>query len=274
MPAKTVADLVAFNKLVSPEDKVYVNVLNKSYGGIEIEFSDSKGKTYDQRDSKRLRYYNKLNHYWEMDPATVGGITKFKEPESTMPIFPWGYVGAHQNRKRNTYPCHNAWILGSSMVAKGYGPMLYDCLLVVLGKQGNGLVSDRENVSATASSVWVNYFETRSDVIVKPLDYDKSTPELEDDCWSYHADDPGWNTWTKEPNPEEHTEETVELAKKKKQRTTTAIAHAYFDNGITTVAELSDAGLLLRNGSPGKITESTVFQLYRSLLREVRRTNL
>jgi hypothetical protein len=101
MPAKTVADLVAFNKIVSPEDKAYVNIKTNSYG-IEIEFSDSKGKTYSQGDSKRLRYYNKLNHYWEVDPATRGGITKFKEPESTLPIFPWGNVGAHRNRKRNT----------------------------------------------------------------------------------------------------------------------------------------------------------------------------
>lgn len=273
MPAKTVADLVAFNKLVSPEDKVYVNIRNTSYG-IEIDFTDSYGNAYGQTHKKRLKYYNKTNHKWETDPATIGGITRQKEPDSTMPIFPWGGVNAHPNRKENTYPCQNAWVFGSSMVAKGYGPMMYDCLLVMLGKKDRGLVSDRELVSATASSVWVNYFETRSDVIVKPLDYDKSTPELEDDCWSDHADSPGWNTWTKEPKPEEHTEETLELAKKKKQRTTTAIAHAYFDNGITTVAELSDAGLLLRDGSPGKITESTVFQLYRSLLREVRRTNL
>jgi hypothetical protein len=273
MPAKTVADLVAFNKIVSPEDKAYVDIKNTSYG-IEIDFTDSYGNGYGQTHSKRLKYYNKTNHKWEVDPATVGGITKLLEPDSDKPVFPWGGVNAHRNRKADSYPCHNAWVLGSSAVAKGYGPMMYDCLLVVLGKKGHGLTSDRDLVSATASSIWVNYFENRSDVIAKPLDYDKSTPELEDDCWSEHDLSPGWNSWKKEPKPEEHTEETLKVAKKKKDTTTKAIAHAYFDNGITTVAELSDAGLLLRDGSPGKVTESTVFQLYRSLLREVHRTNL
>ncbi len=273
MPAKTVADLVAFNKIVSPEDKAYVNVKTTS-NRIEIDFTDSYGNAYGQTHKKRLKYYNKADHKWEEDPATSGGIKKFKEPESDMSIFPWGGADAHPNRKIDTYPCHNAWILGSSMAAKGYGPMMYDCLLVVLGKKGHGLTSDRDLVSAPASSIWVNYFENRSDVIAKPLDYDKSTPELEDDCWSEHDLSPGWNSWKKEPKPEEHTEETLKVAKKKKDTTTKAIAHAYFDNGITTVAELSDAGLLLRDGTPGKVTESTVFQLYRSLLREVRRTNL
>lgn len=271
MPAKTVADLVEFNKLVSPEHKVHVNYKITNARRMEVFFSDSRGIEYKQTDSRRLDYYNEKGHSWELEPKTgSSSISRLKDPVSSKPVFPWGYVGAHSNGKFLHYRCHNAWIFGSSLVAKGYGPMLYDCLLVLLAKQNNGLTSDRELVSSEASNVWVNYFENRSDVISKPLDYDGITPETDDDCWSDHELNPDWNSWVREPEKEDHTEETLAAAKKKKETTTKALAHAYFDNGITTLAELSDAGLLLNNGQPTSIKESTVFQIYLSLLKETK----
>ena len=68
---------------------------------------------------------------------------------------------------------------------KGWGPMLYDIAMELATQAGSGLLSDRNNVSYEASSVWQYYAGSRGDVEAVQLDdFDGHlTPEIEeDDC--------------------------------------------------------------------------------------------
>lgn len=51
----------------------------------------------------------------------------------------------------------------------GYGPLLYDIAIEWASSSGEGLMSDRESVSADARSVWSKYFNDRPDIIKIPL---------------------------------------------------------------------------------------------------------
>jgi hypothetical protein len=51
----------------------------------------------------------------------------------------------------------------------GYGPLLYDIAIEWATVTGEGLMSDRESVSADAANVWEKYYNDRVDVIKIPL---------------------------------------------------------------------------------------------------------
>lgn len=51
----------------------------------------------------------------------------------------------------------------------GFGPMLYDVAIEWATVTGEGLMSDRESVSADAANVWEKYYNDRDDVIKIPL---------------------------------------------------------------------------------------------------------
>jgi hypothetical protein len=56
------------------------------------------------------------------------------------------------------------FIVESSCVDKGYGPLLYDIAMETVTKHGCMLVSDRKIVSDDAFKVWKYYYENRPDI--------------------------------------------------------------------------------------------------------------
>ena len=62
------------------------------------------------------------------------------------------------------------FIVESSRVDKGYGPLLYDIAMEEVTNQGCSLASDRKRVSNSAFAVWKYYYENRPDVQKKKLD--------------------------------------------------------------------------------------------------------
>lgn len=266
MPARKVIDLIEFNKQAPDDFKV----------GIRIHVLDSRrlyvsfcllhnGENLYQRSEERKKYYELPGNYkWTYDDESRAGIERFHEPQSEKLLFPWGAASCKRNPKLNLFPCYNAWIISVTEAAQGYGPMLYDCMMVKLAESGLGIVADRSLVSPQAAKVWANYLTSRPDVKKVPLDLDGSTPSTEDDCYSEHDRDSDWNTWVN------HTEET----KEKHQTMRLAVNHAYFDNGIKTLDDLREAGLIydestmdLRNSDP--INETNIFlqKLYKSILK-------
>jgi len=238
MPAKTVKDLVEVNKfLYKIGQKISVGVSTEYGDQVFVYFCDEDGDRIEQYDQRRMEYYNLSPSYaWEQEEESSRGIPRFVEPETDKPLFPWGEVSAHKMSPKDGI-CHNAWVLGRSSVAKGYGPLLYDCLLVILGQHGIGLTASRDRVSSMASSVWINYFEKRSDVDKKPLDIDGTmTPnDPTDDCVSAHEEHTEWNPELAEPHKDDPE---FEKKKARKTRVLTAVNHAYFDKGIPTLNEL------------------------------------
>jgi hypothetical protein len=269
MPAKTVKDLIAFNNSVPDEFKV--KVLLESLGGIYLaaSFIDASGETVTQQSSQRIKYYGKEIN--QREKGSEFGIPRFVDP-TDKPMFPWGSASCKANSIKTRYKCNNSWFVSVTEAAKGYGPMLYDCLIVKLGESGYGLTADRSLVSPMAAKVWVNYLVNREDVKRKYLDLNHSTPEIEDDCYAEHEADPDWNTWVKDPkkgflqNDEEHEKE-----KQKHREMRTAVQYAYFDDGIQTLNELKQAGLLVDKTQ--KLEESLALRsLYESFVRDIKRS--
>jgi len=81
-------------------------------------------------------------------------------------------------------PCNGALEVKKSAAIEGYGPTLYDCVMELT----DGIINDRDSVSADAQRVMQRYKDTRPDVEKKLLDnmYDHemypATPETADDC--------------------------------------------------------------------------------------------
>jgi hypothetical protein len=264
MPAKTVDDLIEFNKHVPDEYKVGIAFEDTSEQRLEVYFCFlTTGHQAYQRSDERIEYYElPVSYKWKVDQASRAGIERYEEPQSEKLLFPWGSAGCKKNRKFDQYTCHNAWVISVSEAVKGYGPLLYDCLLAKLGESGIGLIADRGLVSPQAANIWANYLTSRPEVIKKPLDLDGSTPETDDDCYASHHEDESWNTWI------EDTEET----KDKHATIRKAVNHAYFDNGIVTLDKLRKAGLVYKekslslNSKP--LYENIIFlqKLYKSIL--------
>ena len=274
MPAKTVEDIAKVNELLQGKDKVFVKIDAGFMGGtyLSVQFCDSKGREIDQASRIRKEYYGLQTLSKAVEKGTEAGIERYTEPESDKPLFPWGNLDCYKNLKKEEYHCHGAWMIGSSLVAKGYGPMLYDVALEVLGKSGIGLTADRKQVSSPAAKVWLTYLQSRSNVKSKPFDLNHSTPETDDDCWSEHSSDTTWNQWIAKP---EDPEEKKEAEKKFSD----AINRIYFDAGINTVEALQQAGLIYGNNIPTipaepaeNITEN-IFRLYNSFLIETYKRN-
>jgi len=82
-------------------------------------------------------------------------------------------------------PAYNASAVALSAAEKGYGPLMYDIAMKHCGK----LISDRDEVSPLAKSVWNHYKNNRNDVESYKLDnfYDPKTATKFDD--SYVFDD-------------------------------------------------------------------------------------
>jgi len=265
MPAKKVKDLIEFNNSVPDKYKVGIAFEDISGERLDVYFCFlTTGAEVYQRSDERIKYYElPVNYKWNVDQASRAGIQRFEEPQSEKLLFPWGSAGCKKNFKFDQYACHNAWVISVTEAVKGYGPLLYDCLLAKLGESGIGLIADRYLVSPLAANIWANYLTSRPDVIKKPLDLDGSTPETDDDCYARHNEDKEWNKWV------EDTEET----KDKHVTIRKAVNHAYFDNGIVTLDKLRKAGLVYKEkslslNSKPSLYENIIFlqKLYKSIL--------
>ena len=87
-------------------------------------------------------------------------------------------------RKATNNLCDNAWEVVKSRADHGWGPLLYDVAIELLGD--TGLMCDRNSVSPDAKRVWEFYLENRPDIEAVQLDYVRRpfiTPEdPSDDC--------------------------------------------------------------------------------------------
>ena len=108
------------------------------------------------------------------------------------PSIPTGFIGSieithgfHHYQVTSDAPCLNAYLIsGYSRMDQNLnlGPLLYDIAIELT--QLNGLMSDRNSVSAEAQSVWNKYLTMRTDIKRKQLDdkNEKWTKNQDDDC--------------------------------------------------------------------------------------------
>jgi len=125
-----------------------------------------------------------------------------------------GYLYVNTDAKRdmvNDGKCLNAWEIELANVSggSGMGPLLYDIVMELSGR--NGLMPDRDEVSAEARSVWEFYLRNRPDIEVMQLDSVESdetpdipgdflTPGLDDDnCFQKSAWEHAGTAWTDSP---------------------------------------------------------------------------
>jgi hypothetical protein len=241
MPAKTVKDLIEFNKTVPRFSQIYVTVEWRGSRYLFVYYSDYGGRAWSETSPERNIYYGTtdVKDYEFLETDTF--LRRAKDPENK-PLFPWGRVTAISNKNEYLYPCHGAWILDEARAAPGYGPMLYDCALVSLGKKNLGITPGRSLVSMNAAKVWATYYNSRPDVKKRSMnivggrhpDDGHGQGEIED-CWSKHERDDEWNSWLNISNSE-----------KRQNYMQAVIKHAYFDNGIKTLDEIRNAGLLIQ----------------------------
>ena len=90
--------------------------------------------------------------------------------------------GRSPHSAQNPGSCLGAWQVVSSQVSDGWGPLLYDVAMEVVGDAG--LMADRNSLSDDAYNVWQYYMNSRPDVVKKQLDDPENTltPEEEDNC--------------------------------------------------------------------------------------------
>ena len=90
--------------------------------------------------------------------------------------------GRSPHSAQNPGSCLGSWQVISSQVSDGWGPLLYDVAMEVVGDAG--IMADRGSLSDDAYSVWKYYMNSRPDVVKKQLDDPDNTltPEEEDNC--------------------------------------------------------------------------------------------
>ena len=77
--------------------------------------------------------------------------------------------------------CLGAWMVIGAGATHGWGPLLYDVVMEVVGAAG--LMADRQSLSKDAFNIW-NVYMSRGDVVKKQLDDTENTltPGEEDNC--------------------------------------------------------------------------------------------
>ena len=131
---KTVEDLLNFKDEEFPDEDldIYVvvqprNINNITY--VTYASIDESGQTYN------LGYNDAIN----------------------------GKVGiSPPNENPDHGPCDGTWQVRLSSAAPGWGPLLYDIAIEYATLHGNGLISDREEVSDDARAVWDYYVNSRT----------------------------------------------------------------------------------------------------------------
>jgi len=120
-----------------------------------------------------------------------------------LPPAPYGEIGIEKPSAEGAPggwkmgPCGDAWMVGYSEAAHGWGPLLYDVAMEYATLNGGGMIADRTGVSGEAQEVWNYYLGKRGDVKSHQLDdrINTLTPDIEEDnCEQAVA---GWHPETK-----------------------------------------------------------------------------
>ena len=92
--------------------------------------------------------------------------------------------GRSPHSAQNPGSCLGAWQVISSQVSDGWGPLLYDVAMEVVGDAG--IMADRGSLSDDAYNVWKYYMNSRPDVVKIQLDTldNELTPDDADNCTS------------------------------------------------------------------------------------------
>ena len=157
MPAKNAKDLQNWNN-ENPDKKTYVRYSTEN-DEIIVYFCDEKG---DELTAIRSMISDEKNR-------------------------PHGKVFANYNPEKPYGECLGAYIVQlTSQTLKGWGPMLYDCLIVLA--KDKGVTPDRKLVTPAAAFVWKTYFKDRkNELAIQPLNIvDIPKKNKKDDCVSGH----------------------------------------------------------------------------------------
>ena len=106
--------------------------------------------------------------------------------------------GRSPHSAQNPGSCLGAWQVISSQVSDGWGPLLYDVAMEVVGDAG--IMADRGSLSDDAYNVWKYYMYSRPDVVKKQLDDPANTltKSSQDNCdietaQEHEGEIPGWD---------------------------------------------------------------------------------
>ena len=186
---KTVDDLVSFVDEASPEYQtdIYILIHNSQYGGVEFSYAakDDDGKIYELDKNDALN-----------------GKVHIRPMKSTAPA-----------------PCDGAYEVGWAGTTKGWGPLLYDIAIEYATIHGNGLISDRKDISAAARPVWDRYLNSREDVESHQLDdlHNTLTPDIEkDNCDQYIASLGSQDEWQESALSKRYTKSPTTITKLEK----------------------------------------------------------
>ena len=150
---------------------------------------------------------------------------------------PFYGVVSMSSKTRSRGKCSGAFTVYWAKAAHGYGPLLYDVLIEFASELGRGVTPDRHEVSSAAKKVWSYYFNNRSDITRKILDYEEEpfiTPDDKfDDCESKVVE----FDW--EEGQVEGTGTTWEDYYK-----SSPLNYVYFSKGTPTIDKLRAAGKL------------------------------
>ena len=138
--------------------------------------------------------------------------------------------GRSPHSAQNPGSCLGSWQVISSQVSDGWGPLLYDVAMEVVGDAG--IMADRGSLSDDAYNVWKYYMNSRPDVVKKQLDDPDNTltPEEEDNCDIDSAPEVNEIEW------ETQLEDAL----------TDSPVMKVYTKGPTTIQELESMGRLVR----------------------------
>ena len=149
---------------------------------------------------------------------------------------PWGFV--HIVPNKTDLNCLGASEVVGSNASQGWGPLLYDVAMEVVGDAG--LMADRMSLSKDAFNVWQVYM-TRGDVQKKQLDDvgNTLTPDEEDNCGVDTAIQRSGLKTADMFSGAWNDEKTAELLKD-------SPVMKVYTKGPTTIGELESMGRLIR----------------------------
>ena len=202
MPPKRPQDLIKFNENRPATEKVYIKI-NNSAKKIVVGYCDHAGN-YLTAESHLTKKYHEGDAETK-EPGTMGRII-YQSQEPSKIDFPWGEISMKDDK--NYGECLNAYIIGSSSTAPGWGIMLYELLIELSGDRG--VTPDRFDVSSKAADVWIKFYgraKSGGDIQKQDLDpvdmlnpsANRLTPMTTDDCESGHIHNSDWNPDISDP---------------------------------------------------------------------------
>ena len=130
-------------------------------------------------DLRKLGYYVGIN---DMDESFE---IKLYNSRSKLAMDELGTISAEKYDQGGAETCMGAYMINWSQVdEKGWGPLLYDLAMELATSKGSGIMSDRNNVSYKAQSVWRYYMSNRGNVEKVQMDdwNNNLTDDKSDNC--------------------------------------------------------------------------------------------